>query len=168
MFSAYLALGSNLNQPKRQVINAIHRLASTEGIEVNRYSSLYRSRPLNGMSQNDYVNAVIEISTWLKPLSLLSSTQSIEHDMGRVRIPSQRWAPREIDIDILLYEQEIITSEHLTIPHYGLKQRSFVVYPLLEIAPDCILPCGRSLKDCKNSLNSDDLIEIGQIEDFVL
>lgn len=167
MFSAYLALGSNLNHPKRQVINAIHRIASTEGIEVNRCSSLYRSRPLNGMSQNDYVNAVIEVSTWLKPVSLLSSTQWIEQEMGRIRIPSQRWASREIDIDILLYEQEIISSEYLTIPHYGLKQRSFVVYPLLEIAPDCILPCGRALKDYKNSLSNKDLIKIGQIEDLV-
>jgi 2-amino-4-hydroxy-6-hydroxymethyldihydropteridine diphosphokinase len=95
--------------------------------------------------QPDYMNAVVAIETSLSPLDLLDQLQSIENTAGRVR-KENRWGARVLDLDILLYDQQLINTERLTIPHYGMKLREFVLLPLAEIANELILPDGDSVK----------------------
>jgi 2-amino-4-hydroxy-6-hydroxymethyldihydropteridine diphosphokinase len=108
-------------------------------------------------NQPDYINAVVAIKTELTPIELLDCTQKIELEQGRVR-KDERWGPRTLDLDIVLYGNEVIDSERLTVPHYGMKEREFVLYPLAEIAPSLQLPDGTELTELlkivdKNGLN---------------
>ncbi|WP_103270655.1 2-amino-4-hydroxy-6-hydroxymethyldihydropteridine diphosphokinase, partial [Vibrio vulnificus] len=107
-------------------------------------SQLYSSSPMGPQDQPDYINAVAAIETELTPLELLDCTQAIELEQGRVR-KEERWGPRTLDLDIILYGDEVIDSERLTVPHYGMKEREFVLYPLAEIAPNLTLPDGTEL-----------------------
>ena len=118
MITAYIALGSNLNTPVEQLHAAL--------------------KPLGPQDQPDYVNAVAKIETELSPLKLLDELQRIENEQGRVRL--RRWGERTLDLDILLYGNEIIQNERLTIPHYDMHNREFVIVPLFEIASDLVLP----------------------------
>ncbi|OOF59061.1 2-amino-4-hydroxy-6-hydroxymethyldihydropteridine diphosphokinase [Rodentibacter myodis] len=143
MNQAYIALGSNLNTPVEQLNNAlkaIDRLAQTKLVSV---SSFYQSKPLGPQDQPDYVNAVAKIETMLTPLALLDELQRIEQEQGRVRL--RRWGERTLDLDILLYGDEVIENERLTVPHYDMQNREFVIVPLMEIAPNLTLPNGQSL-----------------------
>ena len=148
MARAYLGLGSNLEDPAAQLRQAINTLATTSGITLRQVSGLYRSPALlkpGAPPQPDFVNAVAAIDTASTPLQLLHDCQAIEQQQGRVRGPTA-WAPRTLDIDILLYDQEVINIAALNIPHPGLAERNFVLYPLFEIAPDLILPQHGPLK----------------------
>ncbi len=109
--------------------------------------------------QPDYINAVACIKTTLDPEQLLDLTQSIELEHGRVR-KAERWGPRTLDIDTLLFDDQIINTARLTVPHYGLSDREFVVYPLLELAPELILPSGIALKTIANNLPLNDLQQL--------
>ena len=140
----YIALGSNLGDPVRQARTAIALLSGMPELSLQAVSSLYRSAPMGPQDQPDYINAVIALETSLTPLALLDLLQRIELEHGRER-KDERWGPRTLDLDILLYGQEIINNPRLTVPHYGMKRREFVIYPLLEIAPQLMLPCGSSL-----------------------
>jgi 2-amino-4-hydroxy-6-hydroxymethyldihydropteridine diphosphokinase len=140
----YIALGSNLGDPVRQARTAIALLSGMPELSLQAVSSLYRSAPMGPQDQPDYINAVIALETSLTPLALLDLLQKIELEHGRER-KDERWGPRTLDLDILLYGQEIINNPRLTVPHYGMKLREFVIYPLLEIAPQLMLPCGSSL-----------------------
>lgn len=135
----YIGLGSNLNQPANQIEKARLSINHLNGVEETGFSSLYRSRPMGPQDQPDYLNAVMEIETGLKPLELLDGLQAIESDQGRVR-QGERWGARPIDLDILLYGEEILESERLTVPHPGIYERPFVLYPLKEISPNLIIP----------------------------
>jgi 2-amino-4-hydroxy-6-hydroxymethyldihydropteridine diphosphokinase len=146
MIEVYIGLGSNLALPEKQLQAASDSLAVLSGTRLLKCSSLYRSQPMGPQEQPDYVNAVALIETALSPETLLQHTQLIENQQGRVR-NGKRWGPRTLDLDILLFGQEQIDTEHLTVPHSGLKQREFVLYPLFEIAPDLILPCGVKLSE---------------------
>lgn len=140
MSIAYIALGSNLNMPIAQLqsaLKAIDRLPQTKLLNV---SSFYQSKPLGPQDQPDYVNAVACIETQLQPIELLDALQHIENEQGRVRL--RRWGERTLDLDILLYDDLQLQSERLTIPHYDMKHREFVMIPLQEIASELILPCG--------------------------
>ena len=139
MIRAYIAIGSNLGDPVAQARQAIAALKQEPGIEVVAESSLYSSTPMGPQDQPDYINAVIAIDTALPPLALLDRTQAIEQEHGRVR-KAERWGPRTLDLDIILYGDLVHDCERLTVPHYGMKVREFVLYPLAEIAPDLILP----------------------------
>ncbi len=141
---AYIALGSNLENPGMQLQRAVDELDTMQGIRVTGCSRLYQSDPVGPEGQPDYCNAVVEIETVLHPLELLDATQSIENDHGRVR--TLRWGPRTLDLDILLYGNDVIESERLTIPHYQMHVRNFVLYPLADIQPELILPDGIALK----------------------
>ncbi|WP_413112985.1 2-amino-4-hydroxy-6-hydroxymethyldihydropteridine diphosphokinase [Thaumasiovibrio sp. DFM-14] len=141
---AYIAIGSNLGDPAAKAQAAIAALNATDAIDVRAASSLYSSKPMGPAEQPDYINAVVEVSTSLSPLALLDATQEIELAHGRVR-NGERWGPRTLDLDILLYANQVINSERLTIPHYGMKLREFVLYPLAEIAPNLVLPDGCKL-----------------------
>lgn len=134
----FIGIGSNLNNPAEQCMEAIHRLSSVSGIKVLRRSSLYRTEPVGFAEQNWFVNTVTEIRTELAPHELLRELQLLEDRMGRVS--GQKWGPRIIDLDILLYGQEIMCDEDLTIPHSELHKRRFVLEPLCEIASYVIHP----------------------------
>ncbi|MGB1197607.1 MAG: 2-amino-4-hydroxy-6-hydroxymethyldihydropteridine diphosphokinase [Thalassotalea sp.] len=144
MTLAYIGLGSNLSDPKQQIINALAELKHIAKSELVAVSSLYFSRPMGPQDQPDYMNAVAAIETTLAPLALLDSLQAIENSAGRER-KDNRWGARTLDLDILLYGQDVIKSERLTVPHYGLHLREFVLIPLAEIAPTLLLPNGKSI-----------------------
>lgn len=146
MIQVYIGLGSNLDSPENQIQAACKSLTSLPATKLVKCSSLYHSQPIGPKDQPDYVNAVAQIETELSPESLLQQTQGIENQQGRMR-ETQRWGPRTLDLDILLYGQRLIDEEHLTVPHIGMKHREFVLYPLLEIAPNLVLPCGEKLSD---------------------
>ncbi|CAG9295677.1 2-amino-4-hydroxy-6-hydroxymethyldihydropteridine diphosphokinase [Celerinatantimonas diazotrophica] len=137
----YIALGSNLNDPRRQLVSARRALSDIAQIQVIAVSGLYASKPMGPQDQPDYLNAVIAIETTLEPLALLDTTQAIEQQQGRVR-KAERWGPRTLDLDILLFGQQILDFPRLCVPHYGLQVREFVVLPLAEIAPSLVLPDG--------------------------
>ncbi|MGC7589374.1 2-amino-4-hydroxy-6-hydroxymethyldihydropteridine diphosphokinase [Bisgaard Taxon 46] len=138
MKRCYIALGSNLNTPVEQLNSALSALSELPQSQLVQVSSFYQSKPLGPQDQPDYVNAVACLETELEPLALLDHLQHIENTQGRVRL--RRWGERTLDLDILLYGDEIIQTERLTVPHYDMHQREFVIIPLFEIAPDLCLP----------------------------
>lgn len=136
---AYIGLGSNLDGPARQIDAAFDSLAEIPDSRVIARSSLYRSAPLGGIEQPEFVNAVVTMLTHLDALTLLDQLQEIERQRGRV--PGEvRWGPRVIDLDLLVYSTEIIDEERLTVPHPGIAERNFVLLPLRELAPDLDIP----------------------------
>ena len=143
----YIALGSNLAQPLQQVQAALEALEHLPRSRLVACSSFYRTKPLGPQNQPDFLNAVAALDTQLPAEQLLDHTQEIERNQGRVR-KDERWGPRTLDLDMLLYGDSVIDSERLTVPHYGLKEREFMLYPLAEIAPGLILPDGEPLSAC--------------------
>lgn len=155
----YLGLGANLNAPREQLVNAVVALRQLPHSEFIAVSHHYASKPMGPQDQPDYVNAVAAIKTTLSPEQLLDLTQKIELEHGRVR-KKERWGPRTLDIDILLFGEQIINTERLTVPHYGLTEREFVVYPLLEIAPNLLLPSGIKLNTITATLALNELQQL--------
>ena len=135
---AYIGLGSNLDRPVDQVLSALQKLSQIPGIKLMAVSSLYQSAPVGLTDQDDFINAVAQIKTVLEPLALLGQLQSIEQNHQRQRLI--RWGPRTLDLDLLLYDQLILRTERLTLPHPQILQRRFVIEPLLEINPQIRLP----------------------------
>ncbi|EEX38361.1 MULTISPECIES: 2-amino-4-hydroxy-6-hydroxymethyldihydropteridine diphosphokinase [Vibrio] len=156
MTIAYIAVGSNLAEPILQAKQAIEALKQLPQSQFIAASSLYSSTPMGPQDQPEYINAVVVIDTQLSPLALLDCTQAIEQEQGRER-KAERWGPRTLDLDILLYGDEIIDSPRLTVPHYGMKVREFVLYPLDEIAPDLSLPDGTKLSDLLSEVDRNGL-----------
>jgi 2-amino-4-hydroxy-6-hydroxymethyldihydropteridine diphosphokinase len=136
--TAYIGLGSNLDDPLRQLQQACQQLAACDSITILATSSFYCSPPMGPQDQPDYLNAVMAIRTVLPPLALLHQLHIIENHHQRVRL--QRWGARTLDLDLLLYGQEIVNTPELTVPHMGLAERAFVLYPLYEIAPNLDIP----------------------------
>ncbi|MGF1680723.1 2-amino-4-hydroxy-6-hydroxymethyldihydropteridine diphosphokinase [Photobacterium minamisatsumaniensis] len=145
MTRAYIAIGSNLSDPVTQAKSAIEILKQHPDLTVVGVSSLYSSTPMGPQDQPDYINAVVAIDTALTPLALLDCTQAIEQEHGRVR-KAERWGPRTLDLDIVLYGNLEHHCDRLTVPHYGMKVREFVLYPLAEIAPELVLPDNTALQ----------------------
>jgi 2-amino-4-hydroxy-6-hydroxymethyldihydropteridine diphosphokinase len=139
MTEVYIGIGSNLDNPLQQVRQAINELRQLADSEYIASSSLYRTSPMGPSEQPDYINAVSLLQTCLAPLDLLNELQAIENTHGRNR-DVQRWGPRTLDLDILLYGEKIISDTRLCIPHPGLHERSFVLYPLQDINPDLVIP----------------------------
>lgn len=134
----FIGLGSNLDQPGEQLRRAMAAIAALPGVALRAASSFYRSAPLGYDAQPDFVNAVMRIATELTPTALLDALQRIEQAQGRRR--TFRDAPRTLDLDILLYGAHCQDDPHLTLPHPRCHQRAFVLLPLLELAPDCVIP----------------------------
>ena len=139
---AYIGLGSNLADPEHQIHTAMRELDGLPQSRCLKQSSLYRSAPMvdpgavpgdAANDQPDYINAVVALETSLKPATLLAELQHLETLHRRVR--EYRWGPRTLDLDLLLYGEERINTPELTVPHPGLYERNFVLYPLAEIAP---------------------------------
>ncbi|WP_456447594.1 2-amino-4-hydroxy-6-hydroxymethyldihydropteridine diphosphokinase [Thiolapillus sp.] len=138
MITAYIGLGSNLDHPRQQVLRAMDELDCLPESWLGEISSLYASPPMGPQDQPDYVNAVAQLHTGLSPLELLDALQAIETAHGRVR--EERWGARTLDLDLLLYGDEIIDQERLVVPHPGMAQRRFVLRPLAEIDGELRVP----------------------------
>lgn len=151
MTLAYIALGSNLASPLEQVNAAVQTLGSIPDSQIVAISSFYRTPPLGPQDQPDYLNAAVALETTLAPEELLNHTQRIELQQGRVR-KAERWGPRTLDLDIMLFGHQVIHTERLTVPHYDMKNRGFMLWPLFEIAPDLRFPDGLSLNDALAAL----------------
>ncbi len=140
--TAFIGLGSNLADPLNQVRQALTELESISNTRVTARSSLYRTAPVGYLEQPDFINAVVSVQTTLKPQALLAALLAIENRHGRRR--TMRDAPRTLDLDLLLYGEEVLDQDGLTLPHPRLHERAFVLAPLAEIAPEAIVP-GRGL-----------------------
>ncbi|MBJ2178017.1 2-amino-4-hydroxy-6-hydroxymethyldihydropteridine diphosphokinase [Pseudomonas veronii] len=141
----YIGMGSNLAAPEQQLRNAIEALAQLPGTTVAGVSAFYQSDSLLP-GQPRYTNAVAALDSCLAPLELLDALQAIENDQGRERL--ERWSPRTLDLDILLFGDRLIDEPRLQVPHYQMHLRAFVLYPLAELAPATLqLPDGRRLSD---------------------
>ena len=147
----YIGMGANLNEPLAQLINALKALSQLPQTELKTFSSLYSSTPLGPQDQPDYVNAVAHLSTTLLPEALLDALQKIEKEQGRQR-KAERWGPRTLDLDILFFGQQVLDTERLTVPHYHFHEREFVIYPLLEISPEFVIPDGEPLSSLTSSV----------------
>ncbi len=158
MTLAYIALGANLGKPLRQLNAAVADISSRADCELRGRSSWYRTAPLGPGGQDDYLNGVIEIDTTLTAESLLATLQAIECHHGRER--RQRWGPRTLDLDILLYGQQTICTPILQIPHPRMTERAFVLYPLAELAPDLVMPDGISITNLLENTSSDGIVRL--------
>ncbi len=138
MQQACIGLGSNLDDPVRQVDSALSELADLPLTRLLRHSSLYRSAPMGPADQPDYVNAAALLETALEPLELLDALQAIEAAHGRRR--AQRWGPRTLDLDLLVYADLRLDHPRLVLPHPGIGERAFVLVPMAEIVPDMMIP----------------------------
>lgn len=138
----FLGLGSNIGNREGNILAAVQALSNHPAIAVRAISSLYETEPFGVEDQADFLNAAAGIITSLSPYSLLTECLRIEHRLGRVR--SKKWAPRVIDIDLLVYDDMMIQSEQLTIPHKLLAERKFVLVPLAEIAGEQIIVGGKT------------------------
>ena len=139
MTKAYVALGANLGNPQEALQAALEDLRQTAGVGVTAVSSFYRTAPVES-SGPDYVNAVAEVATTLAASELLHVLQRIENAHGRVRPVGVVNAPRTLDLDLLLFGKDTVATPELTVPHPRMHMRAFVLVPLLEIAPDAVIP----------------------------
>jgi len=156
MDKVFIGLGSNLDEPLAQLKKALAALKKMNDSQLINVSHFYRSLPMGPQDQPDYINAVAELKTKLSAEQLLGALQKIENEQGRVR--QQRWGPRTLDLDILLYGNEVINTERLTVPHYGMKERNFVLYPLSElINGDFNIPNMGTMKELLASCSIDGL-----------
>jgi len=163
MSVCYIGLGSNLQNPQQQLNAAKIAIEQIPHIKITKCSSVYQSEAitLDGVSQPDYLNAVIQIETSLTPEDLLDELQSIEKLQGRVR--EKRWGERTIDLDILLFGDQQIKTDRLTIPHSEMKNRNFVLYPLSQIAPELKLSGNKELKNLLAAVSDQCLSKLGEL-----
>jgi 2-amino-4-hydroxy-6-hydroxymethyldihydropteridine diphosphokinase len=141
----YIGMGSNLADPAEQLRSAVNALAQLPQTELIGVSAFYQSDSLLP-GQPRYTNAVAALHSTLAPLDLLDALQAIENEQGRERL--ERWGPRTLDLDIVLFGDRLIDEPRLKVPHYHLQERAFVLYPLAELAPaDLRLADGRTLSD---------------------
>ncbi len=149
--TAYIGLGSNLGQRQRILRRALEALDGREGIEVRRVSTFIETEPVGGPPQGPYINAAAELRTTLSPRALLDVLLDVEDELGRVR--TVHWGPRKLDLDLLLYEDQIIDEPRLQVPHRHMHKRQFVLEPLGEIAPDAVHPVlGKSVRELQEEL----------------
>jgi len=142
---AFIGIGSNLENPKQQVLTAIERLKKLPKTHWQGMSQLYGSRPQGPQDQPDFVNAVAWVRTRLSPLALLDALQDIERTQGKVK--KRHWGERLIDLDVLLYGETVIDGPRLQVPHPFMTERDFVLLPLLDLKPDGCMPDGRSFQE---------------------
>ena len=142
---AFVALGSNLDDPERQVRRAFRELAGLPNTALVKASPLYLTAPLGPAGQADYVNAVVKLRTTLTPLDLLDSLQELERRHGRAR--GERWGARTLDLDLLLYAGQVIDHPRLKVPHPRLHERRFVLQPLFDVDRELRLPDGDSVAE---------------------
>jgi len=155
---AYIGLGSNLNNPKQQIKDALISLNSTQDVKVVALSSLYQSKPIDDSKQPDYINAVCQVDTHLTALELLYVCQGIETKQHRVR--EKKWGARTIDLDIILYGVQVVASKQLIIPHPEMMNRPFVLIPLSELESDLKVPVLGPLQALIDLIDTSDLVKL--------
>ena len=138
MNTAFVALGSNLSKREEYLSEAIDMLDGHEAIRVSKRSSVYETEPVGYVDQNDFLNMVVQVETSMSAYQLLDQCQQIEQELGRKRVV--KWGPRTIDLDILLFNDEHMTAERLTIPHPHMHERAFVMVPLADVDPAVEIP----------------------------
>ncbi len=154
---AYVALGSNLGDPRGQVESGLAELDRVPDTRVRGRSRLYRNPAMGDATQPEFVNAVAALETGLPPRNLLDALLGIEAAHGRDR-DADRWAPRTLDLDLILYGDRIIDEPGLKVPHPGLTTRAFVLYPLAELAPALSVPGSGDLQDLLERVSATDLV----------
>jgi 2-amino-4-hydroxy-6-hydroxymethyldihydropteridine diphosphokinase len=158
--NAWIGLGSNLGNPGAQLKEALLQLEDTPGIELRKISGFYRSAPWGKLDQDDFLNAVAMVETELQPGELLEVLLQIEQQMGRDR-SAGRWGPRCIDLDLLTYDDLVMKSPSLELPHPRMHLRAFVLRPVLELDPDFMIAGKRSAKECLSGLGDQGIEYIG-------
>jgi 2-amino-4-hydroxy-6-hydroxymethyldihydropteridine diphosphokinase len=160
MSTAYIALGSNQGNPARQLRAAVRAMEQLPESRLGAISRVYRSAAVGPGTQADYLNAVVRLKTPLSPEALLQALQAIELTQGRVR--GERWGPRTLDLDILLFDDMEIDTPRLTVPHPAMAQRNFVLYPLREVARiNLVLPDGKDLDTLVSCCPKAELMDTG-------
>lgn len=163
MTKVYLSLGSNMGDRQGYLQRAVEALKQLTDTEVEAVSSYYETAAWGLTDQADFLNLALALETQLPAESLLSACQAIEKDLDRVR--HEHWGPRTVDIDILLYGQEIWETEHLIVPHPFMTQRAFVLVPLLEIAEDLVEPqTGQAYEKYLSQLDTSDVRKLEQVD----
>jgi len=155
---AYLSLGSNLGDRDGYLDRAIGLLSEASGIQVRQVSPRYQTEPIGPEEQDRFLNQVVEIETKLSPQELLNKARVIESDLGRKR--KVRWGPRTIDIDLLLFDQVIIGTPDLTLPHPRMLERAFVMVPLADLAPDLMMEDGHTAREWADTLREEQEIHV--------
>ncbi len=155
---AYIGLGSNLNNPKQQIKDALIALNATQDVKVVALSSLYQSKPIDDSKQPDYINTVCQVDTHLTALELLYVCQGIETKQHRVR--EKKWGARTIDLDIILYGVQVVASKQLIIPHPEMMNRAFVLVPLSELESDLKVPVLGPLQALIDLIDTSELIKL--------
>ena len=159
MITAYIALGSNLGDSRRLLASALAALDELPDTRLHAISPSYRSAPVGPGEQRDYLNLVARLHTELAAAELLAALQQIETAHGRER--RERWGERTLDLDILLYGDAQIDTPELTVPHPRMAERNFVLYPLTDLAPDLVLPCGTPVGRWRNACSDEGLEHLG-------
>ena len=155
---AYIGVGSNLGEPRKRVLAACDALAALPRTKLAARSRLYRTRPFGPVQQGDFINAVAKLETQLTAHELLEEIRRIESAAGRIR--DERWGPRTLDLDLLLYGDERIDSPELTVPHPGIAERGFVLAPLIDVAPGLEVPGIGRVETLLRALPADGIAEI--------
>ncbi|HEX5207240.1 MAG TPA: 2-amino-4-hydroxy-6-hydroxymethyldihydropteridine diphosphokinase [Steroidobacteraceae bacterium] len=158
---AYIGIGSNLEDPKAQVLRACDALKALPATHLVRISPLYRSKPFGPVPQPDFVNAAAGVLTQLDSRGLLESLRAIEREFGRPA-ERQRWGPRIIDLDLLVYGRERRDEPDLSLPHPGIVERNFVLYPLADLAPDLDVPGLGRVAGLRGRLTPEGLERLGE------
>jgi 2-amino-4-hydroxy-6-hydroxymethyldihydropteridine diphosphokinase len=159
---AYLGLGSNLGNRRRNIAEAIRRLGGIRGVRITKVSSLYETTPVGGPPQPDFLNAVARVETTLSPARLLDAALAVEAACGRMR--AMHWGPRVIDIDVLLAGARVVRTRKLTLPHPRMHERRFVLAPLAEIAPRARHPrLGKTARAMLATLSDEGVRRVGPL-----
>ncbi|GJQ28156.1 MAG: 2-amino-4-hydroxy-6-hydroxymethyldihydropteridine diphosphokinase [Phycisphaerae bacterium] len=154
---AAIALGSNLGDRRAAIHYALAALRRTPGVDVVSVSSFHETAPVGGVPQGPYLNAAASLETAMPPRDLLAALHAIERSFGRDRAREQRWGPRTLDLDLILYADAVINEPGLTVPHPRAHERLFVLDPLAEVAPDLVFPTlGRTVRDLRDALRPRD------------
>lgn len=149
----FVGLGGNVGEVQETLMEALFALDEIPQTTLRRQSSIYRTPAWGNTEQADFLNCVAELQTRLSPLVLLQKLLEIEQRFGRVRQKDERWQPRELDLDILLFGDDIVSAENLHVPHPHMHERAFVLVPLAELVNELEIPGRGSLKDCLAKLD---------------
>lgn len=158
MSKIYIALGSNLEEPSKQIYRAINLIDAIDEISVTQKSSLYKTKPIGKIDQPNFINAAIEVEGNISPENLHTALQDIETQTGRIRMELNE--PRTLDLDILLIDDLIMKTKKLTVPHPRMHQREFVIVPLFEINQKLNIPGIGSIDDILKSLPGQGVVKI--------